>query len=664
MGVYIMIMNKFIFSALFLILSLSFLASAADVNLEIVSVTPLPISGKPGDTLDIQVAVQNVGSTTINAVNVVSTDLTSTVGSSIIQKPIGATILSLAPDTSKTAVLKLTLPIIAAGSYGGIISVSDVSDGIQINTNGDYIVTVNVIDGITITTESVTVTGQEDQIVTATVSIQNTGSTSYQPTFAYTQTDFSDNDKNVFLTFSGPGTLNPGQIGTATITADIEDRIDIDTYTGIITVTGGTTAQDTFELNVKVHPEVCQDGVVGDELSLDINEPDSGDDFAPGDIINIDVTADNDGSSAIDVVVEAFLYNVDQDQEIARVEADALDIDDGDNDDFQLDLEIPFSDDISEDDEYILFIKAFEDGDEDKQCAQEDIDLEIQRENHDVRIEGVSLIPSSAKPGEFVDVSVSYINVGSNNEDDVFVRLNVPELGWDETSTPVDLDDGESNDNDGTARFTVRIPDNTAAGTYSVLATITFDDGDGSNDEFATLTVLEGTGVIPGPGTTGDSGTLRIQSVSDSGDNTFALSVVATNDGATARTYDVSISANWAQEITPQTFTLNGGDSRVVQFSVAAQEDTETGSYTGTITLEEDGNTVDTETFTVGVTQETTRPSITGFSISNLFGGTTGTVLFILADIVLIIIAIFFIKLIFGSGKRRNVPKAVEKVKL
>ncbi len=636
------------------------LVSAATTNLEIQPIS-INLNGNPGQTIDVAVQVKNIGTDTVQIVRVSSSDLEF--GSNKINAPPAVTIASIAPGQTKTGTLRVTIPSILSGAYVGTISVIDANDNVNPAKTVIYTITVNAVNGIDVLNfdqnTKLEITGQEDEIRSVTFQIKNTGSTTYtldSASFTYNPADFSDGDKSITLSFTG-GEVKPGENKTITLTADIDNGIDVDTYEGLITVKSGT-ATDTFKLSVVVSPEVCEDGPVGDELRLDVSEPDNGDDFAPGDTINIDVNVDNNGDRK-DVVVEAFLYNVDEDDEIEREETDSERISSDDDKDFEFDLKIPFDDEISEDDSYILFIKAFEEGDEDKQCAQEQLDIEIKRESHDVRIQNVNIIPSSAKPGESLDVSVNFVNVGSSEEDAVFVRITATELGWDETSTPVDLEDGESKDNDGVARFIgLLIPRATEAGAYSITATVTYDDGDKQSDGFGTLTVVEGEAPVEENG----ESTLRLQSVSDTGNNAFAASVAVVNDGRRAKTYDLSVDASWAQPVVTQTFTVNGGDSKIVQLLINAKQDTPSGSYSGIISLKEDGEIVDTETFNVAVKGK--EPSrVTGFAVSDLLGGTGGTVLFVIVDIILIIIAIFFIRLIFKSGKKKQ-SRVAEKVKL
>ncbi len=656
-------MKRIIFS-IFVVLLLGFsLVNAATSDLQILPIAA--VSGNPGEIVNIPVQVKNNGASSIAVVNVASSNLTF--DTNTITAPAATSITSLGTGQTKTGTLSLTIPSVAAGSYVGTVSVRDASDSAS-PMQATYAVSVNSVDGITVLnldeTTGLKLSGQEDEVRTSTFQIKNTGSTIYTPQFNYDSAGFTDQDEEILLTFSVPGgTIAPGVTKTVTVNADIPNKIDIDTYEGIITVTGGT-ATDLFKLGVSVQPEVCKDGPVGNELRIDVNEPDSGDDFAPGDTIPIDINVENDGDRK-DVVVEAFLYNIDEDDEVERVESEATRIGEDEDEDFELDIELPFDDEITEDDQYILFIKAFEDGDEDKHCAEEQLDISIERESNDVRIQRVTLTPTTVKAGEFFEATVEFINVGSKDEDDVFVRLSSAELGIDETSNPVNLDDGESKDNDGTARFSgLLVPRNAKPGSYSISAAVNFNDGDDQADNFGTLTVIEGEAEDEEP--EANANALRLQSVSDNGENAFTANVVVVNDGTSAKTYDLSVDASWAKTVSSQIFTVSGGDSRVVQILVNAKDDTETGSYSGVITLEEDGEVIDTETFNVAVTgTPETAPGttgITGLATGNLLKGTAGTVLFVIVDIVLVIIAIFFIRMIFKSDRKK--PRVTEKVKL
>lgn len=657
-------MNKIIWSifALFL-LSLS-LVVAGDLTVDPISGI---LNGNPGETVGPSTFTihNDLGSeTTITIVSVDLDGLTDPtkkiLASQITIVPNSFTIVDGADqEVGVTVNIPLGLP---AQFYGGTFTATDGTNDVTF----DLTVGVNSVDDLVIetysTTNPLTIKAQEDEVRTGTFTIENDGSTSITPIFDFVASDFSDGDKDIILTFDAiPETLEPGETSTVTIIADVPNRIDIDTYSGPITVTAGSDTE-TFDLEIKIQPEICEDGAVGNYLSLTIDEPDNGDEFAPGETIKIEVNVENRHTKDLDVVVEAFLYNVDQDDEIEKVESDSEEVEEDDDRDFELELEIP-TEDIDEDDEYVLYIKAYEDGDEDKQCVEEELIIDIEREKHDVIVDSIQITPSVAEPGEFVEATVKIKNLGSSDEDDVYVKLSEPELNWAEESIGVDLQDGnDEDDSKHTFRFTLEVPDDARAKEYSIEASVFFDEGEEVSSNFFTFTVLEGPGGPPEP-----TEALNIQSVSETGDNIFTVSAVVTNDASDVKTFTVETLASWANPIAAQTVTLGAGESRIVQFLITASEGISAGSYTGSILVREGGALVDSETFDAQVQEleDADGSDITGFSIKNPLEGTGGTVLLIIGNIVLIIIAIFFIKLIFSAGKKkRPIRHQPEKVKL
>ena len=79
------------------------------------------------------------------------------------------------------------------------------------------------------------------------------------------------------------------------------------------------------------------------------------------------------------------------------------------------------------------------------------------------------------------------------------------------------------------------------------------------------------------------------------------------------------------------------------------------GTYSSSVLLQDaEGRTLETKTFTVEVAGNAENGGSLTSGLGSLFGGETNSrVFWIIGDIILIIIAIFFIKLIFTGGKRK-----------
>ncbi|MBI2498880.1 putative S-layer protein [Candidatus Woesearchaeota archaeon] len=670
--------KKFIIS-LFTVLFLGLtLVSAADLSGLTISPSPATIIGLPGENKAVTVQFTNNGGTTltnlvISKVDLIGQNPTNLHKILLSQINVNPTSFTLNNGQQQNVAISLIIPTgLNADTYKGTFSIGD---GVN-SKNFDVLVTIQPQQNFEILTFTETtplvISGQEDSSVSGTFSVRNTGSSvlTFDQTTSYDigGLDLSDTKRTITLSFPSTFTVAPGETKGVVINANVPANIDIDTYDGILKVISGSI-QKSFKLEIKIHPELCKDGVIGD-FSIDIDQPDSGDEFAPGETIDIQVNVGNDFDKNIkDIVVKAFLYDVDEDDKVEEVESDPEDIDEGDDKDFDLSLEVP--EDITADDEFILFVKGFEDGNEDEHCAESQVSVDIQREKHDVIIpkNGVQVQPTTTvRQGESFDVSVKALNVGESDEDGVTVKINIPELGISETSPqPFDLEDGESDDNEQIVRFSnLKVPNDAKIKTYSIEATVTFDDGDATNTGFGEVTVIEGEQSV----VTEPIDVLNVQSATETTTNTFDVRAILTNDLEESVVYTVEGSASWANLVNPQIISLREGESKPIQFTFVGKEGLEAGSYSGNLIVKDNkGTIVESDSFTVaatGVKKDTT--GITGFTV---FEGISGsTVLFVIGDIVLVIIAIFFIKMIFSSGKRKRdnmmmpPPGKIEKVKL
>lgn len=666
-------MNKNFIISLFIALFLGLsLVSAVDLTGLAISPTLASIIGLPGETKSVSVQFTNNVGSSLN-LNIIK-PINDLVGQENPAKKILASQVTVSPSTftlsntqSQGVAISLAIPTgLPADTYKGTFSVSD---GVN-SKNFDVLVTIQAQANFGIVTFTDTnpliMTGQEDSTVTGTFSVQNTGSAtlSFDSTsYDISGLDLRDDKRIITLSFSSV-TVAPGETKSVDVSANIPSNIVIDTYDGILKVTSGGV-QKSFKLEIRVHPELCKDGPIGD-FTLDIDQPDDGDEFAPGETMDIKINVGNDFDKNLDdIIVKAFLYDVDEDEKVEEVESETDDIDEGDDKDFELSLEVPI--DIGADDDFILFVKGYESGNEDEHCAEGQIDVDIVREKHDVIIStnGIAVLPTqTVKQGETFDVTVKVINVGESDEDGVTVKLSIPELGISENSDSFDLGDGESSDNEQVVRFpNLKVPSDTKVKTgYSIEATVTFDDGDATNTEFGKLDVIKG----ETPEITQPVDVLRVQSASESAAGTFVVSAIITNSLDSDVIYTIEGSASWANLVSPQLVTLKIGESKPVQFTFTSKEGLESGSYSGNLIVKNtNGVITDSESFTVAVTGKTQTPQgITGFSVFRGISG--GTVLFIIGDIVLILVAIFFIRLIFTSGRKKGsaTPPKIEKVKL
>ena len=328
---------------------------------------------------------------------------------------------------------------------------------------------------------SVSVQDQADTTKTVDITITNTGDALNSFLAVYTG-DTEDNDGDVLTySFAYPASIANGTTGVITMTVAIGEDVDTGDYDGTISIRAKNNVSDDWSLpetvasTVKVTPEVCKSGVNGD-LEVSVDEPDSGETFKPGEEVNIDVNVENNDNSDMDVKVVAILYNLDEDDEVKKVTSDVVEINDGDDQDFELTMTLPTS--LDEGDHYVLYVKAYEDGHESRNCEFESPELQIERDSHDVVVTEIKLLPETVECGQKVGAQVKVENAGTDNEDDVYVEFFAKDFSYRKDSETFDLDEYDDSDNDYVAQFELAVPKNAQAGEYFVEAVAHYNDGD------------------------------------------------------------------------------------------------------------------------------------------------------------------------------------------
>ena len=593
------------------------------------------------------------------------TDATKNIPSSAISfSP--SSVSSLAANGSTTITTTVAIPSnLAAQTYQGTVTVSGTVSGATVTSTFTLSVVVNSYSSLDVptydTTTSLEIRGQEDNSGTGTFTVTNNGNVILN-SFTFTNNiNLNDSDgDSISLTFSNPGTVNPGASATVTVTAAFGNNIDLDNYAGTVNVTSGT-ATDSFRLNLQIQPEICSDGIVKDGdttssgnafLDIDLREPDNGDDIKPGDTLNIDVRVQNDDDTDMDVVVEAFLWNLDQNEEIASVEGDSVNINDGDTETYELELEIPKSSDLDTDDSYVLYVKAYEDGDEDQNCNEESVNLDFEREAHATVVKQVTISPSTASCSETIDIKVDVENQGTRDEDDVYIQVKNNELNLDMESNLFDLDDFAGNDESATKRFSFTVPNNAQAKDYLIEGIVYYNDGDDTQSEFETLSVRECGTVTNGGSTNGGSvsqlslstGTTSI--VAGKSSAQLHLVVSSIEDRDLQGTLSFTPVGDWADSLLNQPVSLHSGENNL--YFTAKLGEVQAGMNSATVTIRpaRSGDFAERQfTLNFDVVAENGVVSESGL-FGGLFDGRS-TTFWIIGDVILVVVALFIVKAVF-----------------
>tara|TARA_Y100000310_G_scaffold345314_1_gene463674 strand:- start:4299 stop:5903 length:1605 start_codon:yes stop_codon:yes gene_type:complete len=446
----------------------------------------------------------------------------------------------------------------------------------------------------------------QGQISTFSIEVTNTGT--QNATLFFSNTVMEDNDDDdIKLTYPNEGTIvSAGASASISINVDVSKNMDIDKYSSTITISDTDSGNSTtFNLTVLVEPGVCDSGIAGNALKIDIRDPDSSDDFNPGNTIKIRVDVDNDGNVDLRVQVEAFLF--DEDGIIEDASSSEKNIEEDEDETFEFDLEIPTDNtDIDDDESYTLLVKAFEDEDEDKNCIQDSVSIDIELEKHDVVMDekGTRFIPEALVCGESTTLSVNVINVGES-EESVVIDIENNLLGISASSDAFLIEDFNSDkeDSQGTKSFDINIPSTTIEGIYEFLIKATYSGKQESIN--LPLQVFSCDGVAGEGFYTGDSVIMSIVSsqevtIQQAGIEFIHASI--TNNAEESKVLFVSLegAADFA-EATSKTITLDAFQTSNAFLPLKLLDNVASGKYTAIIELSDGQSILKSETITIEV---------------------------------------------------------------
>ena len=177
--------------------------------------------------------------------------------------------------------------------------------------------------------------------------------------------------------------------------------------------------------------------------------------------------------------------DIDDEDDIEGVESDEIEVEEGKDEDFDLTLVVPG--DFEDGNEFILYVKAYEDGHEDDHCYEEYIEVELEREDHHVVIEDFTISPSVTEQGNTIGINVEIKNFGTKDEDDIVVTVKNTALDMDLREEGIDLEEYDDDD-DAVIHFTFAIPEDIPGDDYTLTATL--DYGHGSDTETAVLKII------------------------------------------------------------------------------------------------------------------------------------------------------------------------------
>jgi len=477
-----------------------------------------------------------------------------------------------------TAFLSLALVSAADLTEADLISVSSIADLSKTNYEGTFTITL---------TSNVTGADTVSVTIASTDPIEDKDGNKLNFDLDKTTASLNTTDDEVIVTY----TIAPdidfdyenydytslGDILLSTLT--IEAINDVSTST----ITDDTI--DTQTLPIKFYNSYSIGGIVNDnelKIKVDVeNKAGLGEEdyeWYPLDEIQIEVEVENKHDETIDdIIIEWCLYGYDEKECILEEEEDDFKLKKGKEKtviiNFQLD-----PNDLEDSEEYDFFIKVY--SDDSSEYGEEKLSFEysfnkdesnllsIMIEDDFVILDNLMVSDSPILCEEVMEITAKVWNIGSDDQEDVFVRIYNKNLGINEQIQMGDIDALESKP----LPYSFVIPKGTPEGNYDLEIGVYDDDSEifENSDDKKSKRILRIS--VENCAIETESATIAAQLDSETPEAIAGKQVIIqatiTNTGDLDSIYSISLTDNsaWSSlvAIDPQTINLVAGDSKEV----------------------------------------------------------------------------------------------------
>ena len=205
----------------------------------------------------------------------------------------------------------------------------------------------------------------------------------------------------------------------------------------------------------------------------------------------------------------------------------------------------------------------------------QEVDVTVQRNNDELEIQKV--ITNYALAGEPTLITVIAKNIGSDEQEDVYVKVSIPELNLvaEERMGDIAAVDSDGDEDVASVDMPIQIPENAAKGIYTMIVEVYNDnvdvkttktiaiDGVGEKAKFVEVVSL-----------------INSQSIGQSETATYVLRIANLGDSAEAYTIAVEGTEGWATyQINPLALALSAGSEQTINIAVTANKNALAGEH-------------------------------------------------------------------------------------
>ena len=565
-----------------------------------------------------------------------------TIGSGNVTKP--ATI-ALQANVSSNLIAYINIPAYQApDTYTGTLTATGTyNNGTQVAANLQMIVTINTANSISVSA----IPTLSKSTNKTSFTITNTGNTNLNGLAIYASPAMTEGSDTIVLAFTPSSlNLNKGQSATVNVTATIPSDMEYDEYSTSVYVSNPSVNVSSA---LVVSADFCEYGSLGSGIEImDVKDRSDVEDdwnWYPNDNIELEIKVKNNNDDEKDIVVAYYLKNDDEVED-----EDTITINDNDRETITFKFKIPA--DMTSGD-YKLFIKAYEEDEEDTECQDYVQEIKIKQKTREVIIDDDSVsAPEEAGCGEAVEMTFEAVNIGKQDEDKVKVRVYNKDLNVDLYSTGFALDSGESKK----VTFSFSVPKDVSEKLYDLAVRVYYkydeddDEYDEESDEF--LQTLKVAGSCKASATGADvsiSASLDSEKAVVGEELVVKATLLNTGDATNTYVVDVSNVASWASDVRvdPKIVSIDKGQSKEVLISLTPLAGS-AGDQSFTIKVTANGKAEERQV-ALSIANKGFFSGITGSAIAERLGENWFIYLIIVLDVVLILAIILIARKVSKS---------------
>lgn len=173
-----------------------------------------------------------------------------------------------------------------------------------------------------------------------------------------------------------------------------------------------------------------------------------------------------------DITVEVRILDIDDGDDLEE-ESDEFDIDPEDEETVDLEFDIPLI--VDEDTYDVEILVEGEDENNTKFEFEWLVFLEVEKENHEIRVSKTTFNPSVVRCEDTVVLTVELANTGGDDEDEVVFEVVAPDFDFSFRQDEIELDEGDDDDSSIRKTLNIPVPSRLGIGSYPVTIKTYYD---------------------------------------------------------------------------------------------------------------------------------------------------------------------------------------------